>query len=152
VRRAAVVVLVLLATGCGEHARQVPPEAVAVVGNKPILRSALEAEIARARHNGPVTKAVRAAALAVLVDHARLELEAEAAHVSIDPAKVEARLREFKRSAFGGDETKYREQLRQTGMTDADVRADIRWQLLADALSGKQVQAPDVTYAPGYEP
>ena len=151
-KRAAVVVLVLLATGCGDHAAKVPPGAVALVGNRPILRSALEVEIARAGHNGPVTKDVRAAALAVLVDHARLELEAAAAHVSIDPAKVEARLQEFKRSAFGGNEARYREQLRQTGMTDADIRADIRWQLLADALSGKQVQAPDVTYAPGYEP
>jgi len=152
VKRVAVLAVVLLATGCGGHARKVPSGAVALVGNHSITRTALAAELARARHNGPVTKKVRAAALQLLVDHERLEIEAEAAHVSIDPTRIDARLRAFKRSAFGGDEARYREQLERTGLTEADVRADIRWQLLADALRDQHIQAPEVTYAPGYEP
>lgn len=151
-RRAVVLVLVLLATGCGDHAKKVPSGAVALVGHHPITRAALEAELARARRNGPVTKAVRAAALEVLIDHERLQIEAEAAHVSVDPTQVDARLRVFKRNAFGGDEARYREQLKRTGLTEADVRDDIRWQLLADALRDEHVQAPEVTYAPGYGP
>jgi hypothetical protein len=150
VKRAAAVALVLLATGCGGSARKVPPDAVALVGDRPITRAALAAELARA--DAEPTKAVRDAALAVLVDHARLELEALKAHISVSPKKVDARLRAYKKSTFAGDDARFRAELRREGMTEAGVRDDIRWQLLADALRGEHVQAPDVTYAPGYEP
>jgi len=150
VRRAALIALVLVAAGCGGQARTVPAGAVALVGDHPISRAALDAELARAPH--PLTRAVRDAALQVLVDHERLELEARQARVSVDPTQVDARLRAFKRSAFGGDEARYREQLRRTGMTEADVRDDIRWQLLAQALRAVHVTPPRVIYAPGFEP
>ena len=149
-KQAAALALVLVATGCGQHARKVPPGAVALVGDHPISRAALEAELARAPR--PLARTVRDAALQVLVDHERLEIEATQAHVSVDPTQVEARLRAFKRSAFGGDEARFREQLRRTGLTEADVRDDIRWQLLAAALRGVHTTPPEVIYSPGYEP
>src|SRR5581483_8722462 len=107
----------------------------------------------RARGNGhPLSKTVRDAALRLLVDRERLEIEAEQAHVSVSRAQVDARLRAFKRTTFGGDERRFRDQLRRTGMTEADVRAAIRAELLAAALRGVDTSAPEVTYAPGFEP
>ena len=52
----------------------------------------------------------------------------------IRPAQVDARLRRFKRTAFGGSEARYRARLRAIGMTDADVRRATRDELLVAAL------------------
>ena len=99
-----------------------------------------------------MSKALREAALAILIDHERLEIEAAVAHVAVDPTRIEARLRAFKRASFGGDGSAYRDALRRSGVTEAELRDDIRWQLLARALRGVRVTPPGVTYAPGYEP
>jgi len=154
--------LATLAAGCGHGSRSVPPGAVALVGDRAITRAALDAEVARARRalaargeafpkaGTPAFRRLRDSALAVLVDRARLEIEAQRAHVSVDPARVEARLRRL-RAAFGG-EARYREHLRQAGLTEADVREAIRFELLAAALRGVRSATPPVVYAPGFEP
>jgi hypothetical protein len=164
VKRAAVLVLVLLATACGGHARSVPSGAIAVVGTEAIPRASLDAELARAKRAyaargqpfpQPDTDAYRRAqdsAVALLVDRARVEIEAKQARVAIDPVEVDARLRRFKQTTFGGDERRFREQLRRSGLTEADVRAAIRTELLADKLRGVHTTAPEVVYAPGFEP
>lgn len=157
-------VLALVATGCGGGTRSVPPSAIAVVGDRAVPRAAFDAELARARRayaargqafpapGTPAYERVKDAVVRLLVDRARLEVEAQHAGVVIPAAKVEARLRRLERTTFGGDEARYRTQLRRTGLTEADVRAAIRTELLADALRGVDVEAPSVAYARGFEP
>jgi SurA N-terminal domain len=155
--------LALVATGCGGGTRSVPPSAIAVVGDRTVPRAAFDAELARARRayaargqafpapGTPAYERVKDAVVRLLVDRARLEVEAQHAGVVIPAAKVEARLRRLERTTFG-DEARYRTQLRRTGLTEADVRAAIRTELLADALRGVDVEAPSVAYARGFEP
>ncbi|HZO62363.1 MAG TPA: hypothetical protein VFB35_05225, partial [Gaiellaceae bacterium] len=79
--------------------------------------------------------------------------EAQQAHVSVNPAQVDARLRALVRRSFGGDEQRFREQLRRTGTTEAEIRSAIRYELLAAALRrAPRGPLPDVAYAPGFEP
>jgi hypothetical protein len=142
----------------------VPPGAIAVVGGKAVPRAALEAELARSRRayqargqafparGTAAHRRLQDAAVRLLVDRARLEVEAQRAGIVIPDARVDASLRRFRETAFGGDEARYRAQLAMTGMTDADAREAIRIQLLADALRGRQIRPPAVVYAPGFEP
>jgi hypothetical protein len=95
---------------------------------------------------------VKDAAVSLLVDRTQLELEAQHAGVVIPATEVEARLRRLKQTTVGGDESRYRAQLRRTGMTDTDVRQAIRTQLLVAALRGKRTRPARVVYAPGFEP
>jgi hypothetical protein len=164
VNRAALFALVLIAAGCGQHERTVPADAVALVGTQQISRAEFDAELARAKRAyvargeafpKPGTGAyrrVRDSVVALLVDRARLEIEARRAHVAVTAEQVDVRLREFKRRTFGGDEQRFREQLERTGLTEADVRAAIRTELLEEKLGATRSAPPEVTYAPGFEP
>jgi hypothetical protein len=164
VRRLAPLLAVVALAGCGHSAETVPSGAIALVGDRTIPRAAFEAELTRARRayaargqafparGTPAYEQLKDAAVSLLVDRARLELEAQHAGVVIPATKVEARLRRLKRTTFGGDEARYRAQLRRAGMTDADVREAIRTQLLVAALPGKRTRPARVVYARGFEP
>lgn len=163
-KRAALFALVLVTTACGGHARTVPPGAIAVVGTEAIPRVALDTELARAkrayaargqsfpRRGTDSYRRLQDSAVALLVDRTKVEIEARRARIAIDPVVVDARLRRFKQTTFGGDERRFRAQLRRTGMTEADLRTAIRTELLADRLRGVRTTPPEVVYAPGFEP
>ena len=52
-------------------------------------------------------------------------------------SKVQARLDQIKKQYFGGSETKYKAQLKKQDLTDAQVRQDIRSQLISEAVFAK---------------
>jgi hypothetical protein len=155
VKRVALV-LVLVAAGCGGHAAEVPPGAIAVVGDRTITRAQLDALHVPA---GKQDSAVR-----LLVEQAELEQEATKLGILIDSKKVEARFRRLKASL--GGERGFRERLRGTGQTPAKIRAAIHTQLLIEGL--KAAVAPEsfedwvakvhkayvgkTVYAQGFEP
>jgi SurA-like N-terminal domain len=152
VRRLAPLVAALALAGCGGHERPVPPGAIAVVGNRPVTRAAFDHELSRAHRADPTAPCARETVVRLLVDRARLEVEAGEEGIEIPPAVLDARLRRLKQTTFGGDEARYRAQLRRAGMTEADVRTAIRTQLLAAALRGRHPKPPKVVYAQGFEP
>jgi SurA-like N-terminal domain len=165
VRRLVPLLVVVAVAGCGGHnAPAVPAGAIAVVGDHAIPRAALDSELARAKRAyrargqafpARATQAYRQledAAVRVLVDRVRLEVEAQRAGIAVPEARVDERLSRLKQTAFGGDQKRYRAQLRSTGMTEADVREAIRTQLLADALKDRRAKPPRVAYAPEFEP
>ena len=163
-KRAWLAVLVVVVAGCGNNTRTVPSDAIAIVGTQPVSRADFRAELARAQRAyaargqefpKPGTdeyRRVRESAVALLVDRARLELEARRAHVAVTQTEIDARLREFKRRTFGADERRFRDQLRRTGLTVEDVRAAIRAELLGAKLRDVETTDPEVTYAPGFKP
>jgi hypothetical protein len=157
-----------VAAGCGHSAPRVPPSAIALVGDRAVSRAEFNAELGRGRpacavpgervpkNRTEAYQELKDSVVRLLVDRAQLEIEAKRSRIVIGPAEIEARFRRFKQSAFGGNEARYRDQLRATGMTDADVRAAIRAELLAAALrktaSGGHPQLAKVVYAPGFAP
>lgn len=166
-RRAALLAAVVVLAGCGGGSSGVPASAIAVVGDHAVSRAELSAELDRARRTyeaagrafpargTPEYARLRDATVRLLVSRAELELEAERLGIRITPAQIERRLAAFKRTAFGGSETRYRERLRELRTTDAEVRAGIRWELLAEGLRthGGAVPKPaHVRYAPGFAP
>ena len=52
-------------------------------------------------------------------------------------ADVQKRLDQIKKQYFGGSETKYQAQLKKQSLTDAQVRDDVRQQLISEALFAK---------------
>jgi hypothetical protein len=166
VRGLAALLAVVALTACGgkSDTASVPPGAIAVVGGRAVTRGAFERELVRVRHvyalggktfptrGTTAYRGVHDNLVRLLVDRARLEVEAEHEGITVTNAQVDARLRRLKQKTFGGDEARYRAQLRQTGMTDAGVREALRIALLGNALVGKHPKPPRVTYAPGFEP
>jgi len=159
------VIVALVAAGCGgDHPRTVPPGAIALVGGRAVSRASFDAELARSQRayaargqefpqrGTEAYRRLKDTVVNLLVDRAKLELEARRTHVAVTPAEVDARLRALVRRSFAGDERRFREQLRRTGTTEADVRAAIRYELLAAALRSTPPSSPEVTYAPGFEP
>jgi hypothetical protein len=163
-RRIAPLAAALVLAGCGGNETEtVPPGAVAVVDGHAITRAALAAELARTRRayaargrdfpdrGTPAYDQLERAAAALLVDREHLALEAERLGITVRPAQVDAGVRRLRQTRFGGSERAFREQLRQTGLTVADVRRAIRDRLLATAV-GRRGRPAEVTYAPGFEP
>jgi parvulin-like peptidyl-prolyl isomerase len=70
----------------------------------------------------------------LLVEQAQLEQKAPGLGVTIDQSQVGARRELLIEETFGGSEARYRARLRQERMTDAQVRAAFRVQLLSDAV------------------
>ena len=163
-RAALLAVVALTACGGKSDTASVPPGAIAVVGGRAVTRGALDRELARVRHvyalDGKAFparataayRAVQDSLVRLLVDRARLEVEAEHEGISVTTAQVEGRLRRIKQTTFGGDEARYRARLRETGMTDAGVREALRIALLGNALVGEHPKPPRVTYTSGFAP
>jgi parvulin-like peptidyl-prolyl isomerase len=147
--------LATLAASCGNDSPAVPASAIAVVGDRTITRAQLAAAMAQARQSYAARRrafpavgtsgyeALERLAVRVLVEQAELEQEAPRLGVAIDPSQVEARMRQMKEQSFGGSEQRYRARLRAAGMTDAQVRAAVRAQLLVAAI--RQAVTADVT-------
>jgi hypothetical protein len=167
-RRLAVLAAVLLVAGCGNGESAVPPSAIAVVGGQPVLRTAFASEMARAQRAnhargqafpGRGTDAyerLKDSVVLLLVEQKQLELAARRHGVLISQTQVDRRLRRFKLTTFGGSDARYRERLRVTGMTNANVRDAIRIELLVAALRKEAPAAlrerPSVVYAKGFAP
>ena len=164
-RGIAVVLVVVVSAGCG-GGQSVPASAIAVVGGVPVSRADLAAAIAQSRRayaaqGKPFPAAGTAAfrhlkelAVRLLVDRTRLEVVAKRHGVTITPAQVAAAVKRYRAQSFGGDAKRFREQLRQTGMTEADVSRAIRTQLLAAAVDQAKATAerPKAVYAAGFAP
>ena len=143
-------VVVCAVAGCGASSTTVPASAVALVGGRPVPLAAVDAQLAQARRAYRARGQVFPARGTLAYAH----LQALAVQLVVERAQVDRRLRQVKRATFGGSERRYQEGLRREGLTDADIRADIRSQLLADAV--KRVMGdtliPKVVYAKGFAP
>jgi len=155
--------------GCGGKQAAVPAGAIALVGGTPIPRADFQAQMNQARRafrvqgksfpapGTPEYDGLRDTAVRLLVERKQMSLAAR--RLGILPrvlAQVEPALRRFKQTTLGGSEARYRERLRQTGMTDEDVREAITDQLLASALKRANAWPPKkllpVSYAKGFAP
>jgi hypothetical protein len=168
VRRLVVLGALVLVVGCGATHTAVPATAIAMVGDRSIPRADFEAQMDEARRvfgaqgkpfpalGTPEYERLKDTAVRLLVEREQTFMAAR--RLGILPRvldQVGPTVRRFKQRTFGGSETRYRERLRQTGMTDQDVREAITDQLLAAALKTKASPFKKplrVVYAKGFAP
>jgi parvulin-like peptidyl-prolyl isomerase len=152
-------VLALALAGCGGGDEEVPADAVAVVDGEEVPRSDYEALIAQAKQSYKNQKrefpaagsqefqTLRNQAVQFLVQREQFEQEAEALEVEVTEQQVDTRLEEIQKQYFGGDKKKYEQQLKEQGLTERQVRNDIRAQIVSEKIFEKVTREAKVSEA-----
>ena len=148
--------LALLAAGCGGSGK-VPKDAVASVDGTPVPQSQFDGLMKQARKSYTAQKrdfpkagsselqTLRNQAVQYLVQRVEFEREAKDLGIEVTEKKVSDRLAQIKKQYFGGDAKKYAKQLEQQGLSDEQVKADIRSQLVSEAIFKKVTADVKVT-------
>ena len=142
--------LALAAAGCGgDEKGSVPSDAVAVVGDDEITKAEFDAVINQAKGGYRQQKRkfpsagsadyeqLKKQILQFLVQRSQFEQKADELEIKVSDKKLDARLKQVKQQYFGGDEKKYRTQLAQQNLTEAQLRSDIGAQLISEAIFKK---------------
>ena len=137
--------VVVALAGCGGD-EEVPDDAVAVVDGTQIDRSDYEALISQAKKSYKNQKrefpaagsqefqTLRNQAVQFLVQREQFEQEAKDMDVEVTDKQIDARLEQILKQYFGGDKKKYEKQLKDQGLTEAQVRNDIRAQIVSEKI------------------
>ena len=143
--------------GCGGDEQEVPADAVAVVDGEEIARSDYEALINQAKKSYKNQKrefpaagsqefqTLRNQAVQFLVQREQFEQQAESLDVEVSEKQVEERLKQIQKQYFGGDKKKYEKQLAEQGLTEKQVRNDIRAQLISEKIFEQVTREVKVT-------
>jgi parvulin-like peptidyl-prolyl isomerase len=159
--------LAVVATGCGGggSSAELAPNDVATVGEIHIAKQRFEDVLGVARASYKAQKrpfpnagtaefeAIKAQAMALLVQSAARELGARELGITVTDGQVAKRLAELKQESFKGDDKQYRAQLAKQGLTDAEVRAQIRIALISERVAEQlkaQTQVTDEQVAAYY--
>jgi hypothetical protein len=140
-----------LVAGCGSSggAGKVGSGDVAVVGKQHISQASFEQLMDQARRSykqqgkafpqqGTTNyQTIQGQAVTLLVQQAEREQKAASMGITITQAQITKRLNQLKKQYFGGNEKKYQAQLKKQGLTDAQVRDDIKSQLISEAVQKK---------------
>ncbi|HEX4527527.1 MAG TPA: SurA N-terminal domain-containing protein [Gaiellaceae bacterium] len=137
--------------GCGGGSASLKTDDVATVGNIHVSKAEFDALIAQAKRSystqtppkafpKPGTadyETIKGQAVTLLVQQAEREQKAASMGIKISDSDVQKRLDQIKKQYFSGSETKYQAQLKKQNLSDAQVRADIRQQLISEAVFNK---------------
>jgi parvulin-like peptidyl-prolyl isomerase len=150
--------LALLAAGCGSDEEEaVPANAIAVVDDQEVAKAQFDELMAYARKNytaqdrewpkagTPEHNTLKFQAVQLLVQRAQFEQKATELGVQVTDKDVDERLKQIKEQYFGGDQKKYEEQLKEQGLTEEQVRRDLRANLIQEKLTAKVTSAIKVT-------
>jgi foldase protein PrsA len=153
-----VLLLALLAAGCGGGGDgSVPADAVAEVDGEAIAVAEFEGVLNQARQSYKNQKrdfpkagsqeyqTLKNQAVQFLVQRRQFEQAGEELGVEVTDQQVEDRLAQIKKQYFGGDQKKYDKQLKEQGLTDAQVRADVRSQIVSEKISAQVTKGLKVT-------
>ena len=155
----AAVVLVLAACGGGTSTAKLGKTDVAVVGGTQISKSEFDDLMATAKESfksqgrafpkqGTTEySTLKTQAITLLVQQAEREEKAKSLGISITDKQIQTRLEQIKKQYFSGSEKKYKDQLAKQGLTDAQVKRDIKAQLVSEALFNKVTKDAKVTTA-----
>ena len=156
----ALLALIVALAGCGGGgSKEVPADAVAVVDGEKVAKSDYDALIAQAKKSYANQKrdfpkagsqefqTLRNQAVQFLVQREQFEQEAAGMDVEVTDKQVDARLEQIQKQYFGGDKKKYEKQLKEQGLTNAQVRNDIRAQIVSEKLFEQVTREVKVTDA-----
>jgi parvulin-like peptidyl-prolyl isomerase len=142
-------IAVLALAGCGgggTSSADVPDGAVAVVGDKTVTKEEFDKLIEQQKKSAeaqkqdfpepgtPEYEALKATVVKGLVEQKEWELEGESMGVKVTDQEVETELDKLKQTYFQGDEQKYSAELAKQGLTDADVRNELRTRILTNKI------------------
>ena len=153
----AALVLLVAACGSGGGPKDVPNDAVAVVGDKSISKADWDALLTQTRRNfeatkrqfpapGPVALAtLKTNATQFLIPSSEYQQEADKLGVKVTGKDVDDRLTQIKNQYYGNPpgqpkasanemEKRYQAALKQQGFTDEEVRAGIKLQLIREKV------------------
>jgi parvulin-like peptidyl-prolyl isomerase len=154
--------LVAVLAGCGGGgggSASLADEDVAVVGSERIDKTQFDELMAQAKRSYASQgrkfpkqgtsdyTAIKNQAVALLVQQAEREEKADDIGVKVSDQDVEKRLSQIKKQYFAGSEKKYQQQLKKQGLTDAQVRRDVRTQLVSEGIFKKVTDNIKVTDA-----
>ncbi|HEY8103453.1 MAG TPA: peptidylprolyl isomerase [Gaiellaceae bacterium] len=149
----------IVVAGCGSGSDDVPSDAVAVVDGQEIAKSDYELLIAQARTSYKNQKrefpkagsqefqTLKNQAVQFLIQREQFEQEADGLDVEITDKQVDARLAQIQKQYFGGDKKKYEKQLKDQGLTEDQVRKDIRAQIVSEKIFEEVTRDAKVTDA-----
>jgi parvulin-like peptidyl-prolyl isomerase len=149
----------LFVAGCGGGEKSVPSDAVAVVGNDTITKQQFNFLFDGARRTYKARKTafpkagttayktLQDQAIAYLVQQSELEQKAKDLDVSVSDADVDKRLVSIKKQYFGGSQSKYEAQLKTQGLTEEQIKSDLRAQILSERIYKKVTSDVKVTDA-----
>jgi len=155
----AALVAVLAGCGGGGGSSSVPSDAVAEVNGQDITQEQFNALLAQAKKSYVSQKrkwpaagtteydTLKNQAVSYLVQREEFKQEADKLGVTVSDADVDKRLKQIKKQYFGNDEARYKKQLKQQGLTDAQVRADIKAQLIQEKIFNKVTKGAAVSDA-----
>jgi len=89
-----------------------------------------------------------------LVQRAQFEQEADDLGIKISDEDVDKRLKDLIKQYFGGSKAKYEKQLKQQGLSEDQVRADVRAQLIQEKIYNqvtKEVKVDSAAIAASYK-
>jgi parvulin-like peptidyl-prolyl isomerase len=147
-----ILLVAALLAGCGgSSSASLKSNDVAVVGKVHINKSAFDALMTQARQSyatqtpprafpkdGTTAFAtVKSQAVTLLIQQAEREAKASSLGVNVTDKQVQARLDQIKKQYFGGSEKRYQAQLKKQKLNDAQVRQDIRSQLISEGVFNK---------------
>jgi foldase protein PrsA len=152
--------LALAASGCGgEEAGkpEVPPGAIAIVGEFEIARTEFDRLIDQAKKSfeaqeqdfpeagTPEYEDVKSSIVRSLVEEAQWAQEADEMGIKVTDQEVNKRLDELKEQFFQGDDKKYEEELERQGLTEQQVRDEIRSRVLSEKIYASVTKSVKVT-------
>jgi foldase protein PrsA len=141
--------VVVLVAACGGGSKKVPSSSVAVVDKEQVTRSDFDGLIAQAKRTYKAQKrsfpkagsaeyrALQTQAVEFLIQREEFAQKAKDLGINVTDKQVDDRLKQIKQQYFGNSEKRYQAQLKTQGLTDAEVRDDIRSQLISEAIFNK---------------
>ena len=143
--------LAVFAAACGtsNDSANVPPDSVAVVGDKAITKSQFDDLVTYAKRSYATQKRpfpkvgtpeyvqIRDQALALLVQRAQFEVKAKELGVDVSDEAVDKRIDEYIKERHKGNRKAFEAELKQQGLSDAQARDIIRGNLVQEGIYKK---------------
>jgi foldase protein PrsA len=156
---ALVAALVAAACGSSDEKKSVPAGAIALVGDKAIPKADLDRLLEQTKKNYEAQKQefpepgtpdyenVKSTLVKGLVQQAQWEQAGGAMGIRVSDQEVQTQLDALKEQYFEGDETKYKDELEKQGLTEQQLRDQIRAKALSDKIYKAVIAKVNVTDA-----
>ncbi|HEY7004207.1 MAG TPA: peptidylprolyl isomerase [Gaiellaceae bacterium] len=143
--------------GGGSSAPDVPPGSIAIVGDKPVTKAEFDQFMEQQKKAAesksqtfpdvgtPEYEAVKANVVKGLVEEREWELEGEAMGIKVTDEEIEKQLTQLKQQFFQGDEEKYKAELAKQGLTDEEVRDELRTRILSSKIFAAVTKSVNVS-------